>query len=365
MRYKSQRSGPLAGRAKELNCGAPNGFIKALPQILAGPPGQPATAAPVLYATIGTWQEADVIEASVKNCLANGCSKVFIIDNASADDTCKAAIAAGAVIAKVYQTAYYDDDLRVRLTNEVIAAVTIREQLPNLWWLSIDADEFPCGPRGERILDYLDGLDARATCMGAYAVDLYPTEPPHYTPGMHPADCQSMGLHRKGSSDIFCTVDHWKHPLQRYQYGRFDMAQSRGFHIPFVATPTTNPALLPQEPADTLILFHAPYRGKEATWARLELLCTKQDELGGHHRSAGDDTTIGPQGAVKRWRSLKAVYDGHWDKVELPHSQLYGRDIVGIALYPWRKLLPRVQTFPRWYNLAVGNTAGLDRISLL
>src|ERR1019366_5463186 len=32
-----------------------------------------------LYALIGTWFEGDVIEATVKNCFANGCQKVFLL----------------------------------------------------------------------------------------------------------------------------------------------------------------------------------------------------------------------------------------------------------------------------------------------
>jgi hypothetical protein len=299
---------------------------------------------------IGTWNESDVIEASVKNCFANGCTKVFLVDNASSDDTRARALAAGALIGRNYETKFYDDDLRLRLTNDVMLEVTAAEKLPILWWLSLDADEFPCGPRGERVLDFVNTLDRRSNCVGANAIDLYPTAPPYYTPGMHPADCMTEGLRRGSVRGVFCDAAHWKHPLLRYDNGVFDMAQSRGNHIPFVrGGHGGHPIFTPQEPPDTLIMFHAPMRAKEATFKRLELLCAKQDALGGQHRSAGDDTSISAQGAIKRWRSFEHVYAGEWDKVELPHSQIYGDHIVGIALFPWRRLVPTLRTFPRWY----------------
>ncbi len=343
---------PLAGRDKEMNYGSLDGFVKAYPKLL-DLPARPPLHPPTLYAVIGTWCEGDVVEAAIQNCYANGCARVFIVDNASPDDTCHQATLAGATIARSYVTQFYDDDMRLRLMNEVMKEVTERERIPNLWWLSLDADEFPCGPQGERVIDYLSHLDQRITCVGANALDLYPTEPPHYTVGMHPADCMTMGLRRKSVRGVFCASGHWKHPLLRYQHGNYEMAQSRGSHTPFVrnAHGIKGPPFFPQEPAADLMLFHAPFRAKDKTLQRLQLLCTKQTALAGQHRSAGDDHFTGGNGAIKRWRSLEDVYAGNWHKVELPHSQAYGAAITGIAVYPWRTLLPQITSFPRWYSM--------------
>ena len=52
-----------------------------------------------LFAIVGTWMEADVIEATVKNAFTQGCERVFLVDNESPDDTVEKAIAAGAELA--------------------------------------------------------------------------------------------------------------------------------------------------------------------------------------------------------------------------------------------------------------------------
>ena len=49
-----------------------------------------------LFAIIGTWMEADVIEATVRNAFTQGCERVFLVDNDSPDDTVERALAAGA-----------------------------------------------------------------------------------------------------------------------------------------------------------------------------------------------------------------------------------------------------------------------------
>ena len=48
-----------------------------------------------LYAIVVTWMEADVIEATVPNALAQGCDRVLLVDNDSPDDTVPEAEAAG------------------------------------------------------------------------------------------------------------------------------------------------------------------------------------------------------------------------------------------------------------------------------
>jgi hypothetical protein len=335
---------PLYQRSRDLNFGSPAGFLHSPPARQAIDPRNPSGIPITLYAVIGTWFEADIIEATVRNCFVNGCSKVFIVDNASPDDTCAVAERAGAVIARTYQTDYYDEDYRLRIMNEVMQEATERDKHPCLWWLSLDADELPCGPHGEKVIDYLATIDANVNCIGANAIDLYPTEPPYYVPGKHPADCMDKGMWRRGWHWC-CATHHWKHPLLRQDNGFYGLGQGRGSHQPFRHR-NHGPAI---EPHSEIVMFHAPLRSKEIAVARLNALCVKKPELGGNYRSVGDDHNTGGNGAIKRWRSLEHIYAGEWDRVELPHAQAYGRNITGISLYPWRRLL-KFNGFPRWYE---------------
>lgn len=316
-------------RHKALNGGAPQGWRKAFSS--AEPTQRDGSPPPTLYAVVSSWYEADVIGSTVRNCFAQGCSRVYLLDNASPDDTVAVATKAGATVAEVYATDKYDDDLRTQLQNDLVKRVTEAERLPDLWWLTLDADEFPC-VAGGTVLSALTGLPRRVRVVGGNAIDLYPTGPDQYRVGEHPAACMPYGVWRRGGINRYCECGHWKHPLARYLDGRWDVAQSRGCHHPAVP-PVGPPRLI--EPDFHVHFFHAPLRRREHAEARLRALC----ESG---RCEWDDHVTGSNGAVKRWRSLEHVYAGRWDKVELPHTQMYGRPVTGIALYPWRVLAPEL-----------------------
>jgi hypothetical protein len=299
-----------------------------------------------LNAVIGTWNEADVIGACVKNCFANGCSNVFAVDNASSDGTRECAVTAGAVIADVYETPFYQEEKRLASINRVVSDVTKRESGLETWWLVLDADEFPCGPSGERLVDYLGTLDGEINTVGALGIDLYPERSPGYVEGAHPACCMSRGMIRSCPKGTFCSGTHWKHSLIKTA-ASMDLCFSRGFHVPYCRPRFDGsrfPASRPLEPANHIWLFHAPFREKEATGRRLELLCNAGQ---GVRRSSEDDSHTGNNGALKRWKSFDAVYNGRWQDVDYPHSQRFGRDITGVTLYEWRRLVP-FATFPQW-----------------
>lgn len=300
----------------------------------------------VLYAMIGTWHEEDVIKSTVNNCFANGCTKVFIVDNDSKDRTKENAIEVGAHIIENYNTPFYDDDLRLYLMNKHMAEISAKEKLPRLWWLTIDADEFVCGPNGERLIDFLNNINSNYNCIGTDNIELYPTDKPHFVENEHPADHQKIAMLRIQLNSLFCKLKHWKHPLLLIKDGDYKLSQSRGMHIPFKHKESE---IVLIEPNVHLPMFHVPYRCEENTIKRLQLLCGNQIELGGKRRTAGDDKFTGRNGAIKRWRSLKAVYVQDWKNVELPHSQMYGKDFKGIVLKEWKELLPGLYTFPRWY----------------
>src|SRR5262249_15443255 len=73
---------------------------------------------------IGTWLEADIIAATVQNAITQGCERVYLVDNDSPDATVATACAAGAILACSYQTAYYDEILRLRHMNDVVREVS-------------------------------------------------------------------------------------------------------------------------------------------------------------------------------------------------------------------------------------------------
>ncbi len=308
----------------------------------------------VLHAIIGTWQEEDVVEATVNNCFANGCSKVYVLDNASEDSTVDLATGAGALIAEIYKTDFYDDDLRLFKTNEHIKKVIAEDGVSNVWWLGLDCDEFPCGPNGEKLIDFLSTLDPRCNIVPSRYVDLYPTSKPHYARNRHPADYQSMCVNRFRDNRMGKNL-YWKHPLVRANGLDWEIQYSRGIHVPIVPTNYNKHVYVSEIPINT---FHAPYREEGPTRNRLNLLCKSNAAFKTRQRSELDDTKIRKQGPAKKIKALNAIYAGRWEDVTLPHSQVYGMDIVGIALYPWQKFLSCKNGYTKWYDDGVKADAG-------
>src|SRR5262249_61064577 len=73
-----------------------------------------------LFAVLGTWMEADVVADSVRNAFAQGCERVYLVDNGSEDDTVARAVEHGAILARTFVTEHYDERLRLRLMNDVV-----------------------------------------------------------------------------------------------------------------------------------------------------------------------------------------------------------------------------------------------------
>ena len=113
--------------------------------------------------------EADVIGATVANAFAQGCDRVYLVDNDSADATVAEAVSAGAQFRGVV------------LDREVRRTPSSRHHEPrgrgrvadsgaeHVWWLWLDADEFPHGPGGLTVREYLATLDRRYRIVGGRA----------------------------------------------------------------------------------------------------------------------------------------------------------------------------------------------------
>jgi hypothetical protein len=286
-----------------------------------------------LFAIVGAWMEADVIGATVKNAFTQGCERVYLVDNDSPDDTVREALAAGAELAETFATDEYDEHLRLSVMNDVVARVSEQERAPHLWWLWLDADEFPHGPRGTTILEHLQPLDRTYRIVGARFVNHFPDRHPAYVPGFHPLDFQPLcEEHAFG-----CGRNHRKHPLQRFDREGPPLVCERGFHR---AHSEERPL---HEPLDAVFLHHFPYRDPDVTRARLDRLCA-QDASGATRVRAGDDAA---DGMVPRYQTLDAVYRGDWAQV---------RNYRGDTAYatanpvPWSSLVgPEDAQFARWY----------------
>lgn len=262
----------------------------------------PATPDPVpeigLCAIIGTWNEADVVASTVANAFRQGCQAVYLVDNASDDGTVERAVAAGAELADSYERLQYNEHERIYRMNTVVNDKTLTHGTRHVWWLFLDADEFPHGPGGLTIAAYLAGLDRRFRAVGTTTYNHYPTEPFAEIDGRHPVDLMPRC---EPHVEPYCWQGHHKHPLLRQDWGEAPLTAASGFH-------TISPELRPVvEPRGGLHTHHFQFRAEGATRRRYEALAGR---LGVHF----------PQ--LPRARMLDAVYAGDWNRVRLRRGRL-------------------------------------------
>ncbi len=290
--------------------------------------------APRLFAIIGAWMEADVIAATVKNAFAQGCERVYLVDNDSPDATVHEAIAAGAILAERFTSTHYDERQRLRIMNAVVDRISRAEASDHIWWLWLDADEFPHGPGRRTILEFLSGLDRRFRIVGARFINHFPSGTPEYLSGFHPLDFQPLcEEHRFG-----CALGHRKHPLQRFDRDGAPIECDRGFHV---ASSAERPLL---EPTDAIFLHHFPYRDQAVTRQRLSTLCANDAE-GDRRVKEGDDAG---DGMLPRFQTMEAVYRGDWQKARNYVSE------TGFSVpnpVPWTSLASAADVASgRWYS---------------
>jgi hypothetical protein len=274
--------------------------------------------------------DEDIVEASVRNAMAQGVDAVYIVDNGSSDDTVRIAEAAGARIAEVYRTKVFDGRLAQTLMNAVVARETLRQNAPHVWWLYLDTDEFPEGPDGLSIREYLALLDRRYRLVGASYVNHLPMGKPEYLSGFHPIDFQPLCYDFVPARWPPCAWGHWKHPLQRLDAeGRFILSND-GAHSAFC-----NELLV--APTAGIITHHFQYREEASTRRKLELTCGPGSIRTELHEENGFD------GFVRRRASLDALYEGRWGDVETvpnadPEAVRHPK--------PW----PALNAVRRWYR---------------
>ncbi len=282
-----------------------------------------------MFAVLKTWMDEDVIEATVRNVMLQGASEVFIVDNGSTDSTVSRAVDAGAVVAEIYHTESFDGRLVQPLMNAVVARESLRSGADYAWWLYLDSDEFPEGPDGMSLREYLATLDRRYRIVGAHYVNHLPTEKPEYLSGFHPIDFQPLCYPFAPARWPPCERGHWKHPLQRFdRHGHF-LLSNDGAHSGFCSE-----ALV--EPSGGFVSHHFQYRDEELTRAKLDLTCGPTSTRTSLHGSNFD-------GFIRRRSSLDAVYAQRWADVDTIPNRLS----TSHRPTPW----PHLGRVRRWYEL--------------
>jgi hypothetical protein len=288
------------------------------------------------FAVLCTWQEEDIVEATVKNAFTQGVERVYLVDNASTDRTVERAVSAGARFDSSITSRRHDDVLRFVVMNALVQRVSEGEDVPRIWWLWLDADEFPHGPGSLTIREYLSRLDSRTRVVGATYFNHYPDSKPEYVTGFHPLDFQPLCHPFVQPPFPHCSQGHWKHPLQRFDREGPFLAATEGFHR---ARTMDGQTLI--EPVGGIVSHHFPYREEQTTRIRLH----KMHE-GGEGSRDSVHRTVGSDDAFRRLRSCDAVYEQRWDKVD---NLLHVRGDMGVHLLPWGKVndlgIPA-----RWYT---------------
>ena len=216
----------------------------------------------ILNAVMCVWNEEDIIESTVKHAFAQGCSNVFIVDNASTDKTVDIAINAGASRATTFKTQYFDEDKKVAHLNATVEYVNNITHDEHIWWLYLDADEFPNFDCKFSIIDVLKNIDSSIMAIRGAMYDHKPTHYPYHVSGYHPIDFMP-----------FCTKSSvGKVPLLRYDKGKPHLWSMGGAHT-FITQGVSVPV------ADDFIqIHHFPYRNPEFTFSRLKKLVNRNDD---------------------------------------------------------------------------------------
>ncbi len=305
----------------------------------------PAPVRPVegfrLFAVLGTWMEADVVEACVRNAFAQGVEEVFLVDNDSPDATVAVAERAGASLAVSFSTRFYNEQMRIDIMNGVMREASFASGAEHVWWLWLDADEFPHGPGGMTVREFLGGLDRRFRVVGARYFDHYPSTSPAYVPGTHPLDTMPLC---EEHSYRWCAAGHYKHPLIRFDARGPQPSAGLGFHL-------ASASVVLDEPEQAIFVHHFPYREETVTRERLVALCAAPGADGKPRTAVYEESLLGTpddSNLSRRMRSLDAVYGGRWDDVEPPRTAT-GAKPRGVSPRPWTDLVRGSDaTVARW-----------------
>jgi Glycosyl transferase family 2 len=282
-----------------------------------------------LFAIIPTFCEADIIAATVANAFAQGCTGVYIVDNDSPDETVANAVAAGATVAEVWTSDAQDGvEQKTKLYSNA-SRISAEGGYEHAWWLHIDADEFPKGPHGLTVREYLSGLDRSHRIVGSDFFTHLPTERPHYVPGFHPGEFQPLCYPQPAP---YCRQKHFKHLLLRYDQEGRPLRLGGGQHR---IDPACGKGVLAVEPKGGLIVQHFQWRREDDTRRRLEYIGRR---LNDNHQPG--------LSMFRRLETVDAVYHQDWARVHDDSTKQ-----LGVHLQPFADLVaPADASIRRWYS---------------
>jgi hypothetical protein len=222
--------------------------------------------------------------------------------------------------------------------NAVIWRVSSAEGASHIWWLWNDADEFSHGPGEQTISAYLATLDRRFRVVGAQCYQHFPHAKPEYVSGFHPLEFQPMCEPFSQAWIRRCPLDHFKHPLQRFdRVGPF-ITVKRGFHS---CEPNDRQQLV--EPAQGIVTHHFQFRDEEQTRRRLA------EVYGSDSPRVAQLLRFKNMAGVRRLRSADAVYTQRWAEVE---NERHARGDLGVHPRRWSEFSGWSQP-RRWYGADV------------
>ena len=216
----------------------------------------------MLNAVLCVWNEEDVIESTVRHAFAQGCSKVLLIDNGSTDATVKKATRAGATHVTTFLTEYFDVQKKTAHLNAAVKYFNEIFPEERIWWMYLDADEFPNIDRDIRIIDLLKGMDSSVRGLHGHMLDHIPTHPPYMVAPYHPADFMPL-CHKTTAEKIL---------LLRYDKGKAHLFSACGAHTLDTCGETIPVA------KNILNIHHFPMRNPAYTLNRLKKLVTKNSD---------------------------------------------------------------------------------------
>ena len=174
---------------------------------------------------------------------------------------------AGATVAEVFDTPAFDGPLAQTLMNAVVARESLRSGAEHVWWLYLDSDEFPEGPSGLSLREYLATLDRRFRVVGSAYVNHLPTAKPEFIPGFHPIDFQPICYEFEPSGG---------HPSADSVTGSTRSSASTAHGHFIVSRAGSHWGICPDEliePEGGIVTHHFQYRDEALTRAKLDLTC--------------------------------------------------------------------------------------------
>jgi glycosyltransferase involved in cell wall biosynthesis len=274
----------------------------------------------LLNAIMCVWNEEDIIHSTVRHAFAQGCANVYVIDNGSTDRTLEEAKRAGAIHFATFHSRYFDEMKKIAHVNTAVETLNASFSDESVWWLYLDADEFPAVLTSITIRDFLCKIAADCRAAHGFLHDHIPTHEPYMAQGCHPADFMPLCV----------KTDTAKIPLLRHDKGKEPLFSMGGAHT-FAASNAI------QTLHDVLVIHHFQYRRPQDTRARLSLLARKNSD-GTARLDRMDEYAQKVQGKPR------SMYYERLEQLERSYAENRLAHLVADALiYDYRKLA-------RWYD---------------